>query len=63
MRFTRFTVEPDKMGGVPRICGLRLPVAMVVAVIADGMIAGEILADYPDLQRKDIEEALRYAAR
>lgn len=62
MKFTRITVEPEKMGGAPCIRGLRIPVATVVGMIADAMTVDEILADYPDLQREDIEEALRYAA-
>ena len=62
MRFERITVEPDKMGGVPCIRGLRIPVATVVGMIAEGMTADEILADYPDLEAGDVTEALRYAA-
>jgi len=62
MKFTRITVDPRQMGGVPCIRGLRLPVATVVGMIADGMPSGEILSAYPDLQRDDIDEALRYAA-
>ena len=50
------------MGGVPCLRGLRIPVATVVAMIADGMSETEILAAYPDLQREDLAEALRYAA-
>ena len=50
------------MGGVPCIRSLRIPVATVVAMIADGMTENEILRDYPDLEREDIREALRYAA-
>jgi uncharacterized protein (DUF433 family) len=62
MNFTRITVRPDQMGGVPCIRGLRIPVATVVGMVADGMATDEILAAYPDLERADIEEALRYAA-
>ena len=62
MRFPRITVKPDQMGGVPCIRSLRIPVATVVAMIADGMTENEILRDYPDLEREDIREALRYAA-
>lgn len=62
MRFDRITVEPDKMGGVPCIRGLRIPVATVVGMVAEGMTAEEILADYPDLEAGDIREALEYAA-
>jgi uncharacterized protein (DUF433 family) len=50
------------MGGEPCIRGLRVPVATVVAMVADGMSHDEILAAYPDLEREDITEALRYAA-
>ena len=60
MKFTRITVEPEKMGGAAWIRGLRIPVSTVVAMVADGMTANEILADYPDLQREDIEEGLRF---
>lgn len=62
MSFERITVEPDKMGGVPCIRGLRIPVATVVGMVAEGMTAEEILADYPDLEAGDVSEALRYAA-
>ena len=62
MKFTRITASPHQMGGMPCIRGLRIPVASVVAMIADGMTEAEILAAYPDLEREDIPEALRYAA-
>jgi len=62
MKFTRITVDPAKMGGVPCIRGLRIPVATVVGMIADGMSEADILAAYPDLERDDLGEALRYAA-
>ena len=50
------------MGGVPCIRGLRIPVATVVSMVADGMTEDEILKAYPDLEREDIRESLRYAA-
>ena len=50
------------MGGVPCIRRLRIPVATVVGMIADGMTEEEILKAYPDLEPEDIHEALRYAA-
>jgi uncharacterized protein (DUF433 family) len=62
MKFERVTVNPNQMGGVPCIRGLRIPVATVVGMIADGMTEEEILKAYPDLEREDIQEALRYAA-
>jgi uncharacterized protein (DUF433 family) len=62
MRFQRITVDPHHMGGVPCLRGLRIPVATVVAMVADGMSEDEILRAYPDLEPEDIREALRYAA-
>ena len=50
------------MGGVPCIRGLRIPVATVVGMVADGLAEGEILAAYPDLEAADIKEALHFAA-
>jgi uncharacterized protein (DUF433 family) len=60
--FDRITVDPDLMGGVPTIRGLRIPVATVVSMVADGMTVEEIRADLPDLVPEDVTEALRYAA-
>jgi uncharacterized protein (DUF433 family) len=62
MRFERITVRPDQMGGVPCIRGLRIPVATVVGMVADGMAAVEILDAFPDLVPEDIREALHFAA-
>ncbi|HEY2742894.1 MAG TPA: DUF433 domain-containing protein [Gaiellaceae bacterium] len=63
MTFDRITVRAEQMGGVPCIRGLRIPVATVVGMVADGMATDEILAAYPDLEAADVEEALRYAAQ
>jgi uncharacterized protein (DUF433 family) len=62
MTFTRITITTDQMGGVPCIRGLRIPVATVVDMVADGMTENEILVAYPDLEVEDIREALHYAA-
>ena len=62
MEFRRITADQRIMAGVPCIRGLRIPVATVVGMVADGMSVEEILAAYPDLEREDIAEALRFAA-
>ncbi|HVF76637.1 MAG TPA: DUF433 domain-containing protein [Acidimicrobiales bacterium] len=62
MTFERITVEPDKMGGQPCIRGLRIPVATVVVMVADGMSPEQIVDELPDLEAADVAEALRYAA-
>ena len=62
MTFTRITVDAKQMGGVPCIRGLRIPVATVVGMVADGMTREGILAAMPDLVAEDIHEALQYAS-
>ncbi len=62
MKYTRIKVSPRQMGGVPCIRGLRIPVATVVGMVAEGMTEKRILKAYPDLKLEDIHEALRYAA-
>jgi uncharacterized protein (DUF433 family) len=59
--FSRITVDPQQMGGVPCIRGLRIPVATVVGMVANDMSETEIMEDYPDLEPGDIRESLRYA--
>jgi uncharacterized protein (DUF433 family)/predicted nuclease of predicted toxin-antitoxin system len=63
MKFSRITIDPRQMDGVPCIRSLRIPVATVVGMVADGMTREEILKAYPDLKAKDVKEALRYACR
>ena len=62
MQFPRITIKPEQMGGIPCIRGLRIPVATVVGLVAEGMPREEILRNYPDLEPEDIAEALRFAA-
>lgn len=62
MKYTRIFVDPERMGGVPCIRDLRVPVATVVRMVADEMTTKDILAAYPDLEREDIQEALHFAA-
>jgi uncharacterized protein (DUF433 family) len=62
MAFERISVDHRIMGGVPCIRGTRIPVATVVGMVADTMTADEILAEFPQLSREDIQDALRFAA-
>ena len=62
MPFPRITVDPNKMGGEPCIRGLRMPVATVVRLFADGWSAEQILKEWPDLEMADLTEALHFAA-
>jgi uncharacterized protein (DUF433 family) len=58
----RITIDPEVMGGVPCLRGLRIPVATVVNMIAGGMTAAEVVAELPPLEPADVAAALRFAA-
>lgn len=60
--FDRITIDPAQLGGVPCIRNLRIPVATVVGLVAEGQSAEQIVADYPDLQPADVFQALAFAA-
>ncbi len=53
---------PLQMDGVPCIRGLRILVAAVVRMVAEGMTEDDILEAYSNLEREDVREAMRYAA-
>ena len=55
-------MNPRQMGGVPCIRGLRIPVATVLGMLADGMTAEQIVAELPPLEPDDIAAALRFGA-
>jgi len=62
MMYSRITIDPDQMGGIPCIRGLRIPVATVLDMLAEGLSEADILEAYPDLEHGDLQEALRFAA-
>lgn len=62
MAVRRITVQPDQMGGAPCVRGLRIPVATVVGLLAQGMTHRQVLDEYPDLEEEDLLAALRFAA-
>ena len=58
----RITFDPQIMGGRACIRGMRIPASVIVSQIAHWASFEEILEDYPDLEREDIQEAIEYAA-
>jgi uncharacterized protein (DUF433 family) len=60
--FDRITFNPNLMGGRACIRGMRIPVSLIVRLVANNMNIQEILSEYPDLERADIHQALQYAA-
>ena len=60
--FDRITFDPGMMGGRACIRGMRITVSLVVNLVANGMTSEEILREYPELEERDIRQALQYAA-
>jgi len=59
----RITVNPDICHGKPTVRGLRYPVVNILELLASDMTQDEILADYPDLEKEDLQACLLFAAR
>lgn len=57
----RITADPAIFGGKPIIRGMRIPVELILSLLAQGVATDEILDDYPDLQKQDIQACLAYA--
>jgi uncharacterized protein (DUF433 family) len=62
MPFTRITIDPNRMNGLPCIRGTRVTVPTVLGQLAAGRAIDQILADYPYLDREDIFAVLEFAA-
>jgi uncharacterized protein (DUF433 family) len=60
--FNRITFDPQIMGGRACIRGMRITVALVLSLIANGMNEREIIEAYPYLEVEDIQACLDYAA-
>ena len=63
MELNRITINPDICHGKPTIRGMRIMVSDILEMLAGGMTREEILTDYPYLEKEDIEESLRFAAK
>jgi uncharacterized protein (DUF433 family) len=60
--FDRITFDPRIMAGQACIRGMRIPVSLIVNLVAHGKQASEIIDEYPDLEPADIQQALEYAS-
>jgi len=61
--FGRISSDPDILHGKPCIKGTRIPVYLIVSLVAEGESVENIIKDYPSLTPEDIKVALRYAAK
>lgn len=58
---SRITINPDQCGGRPCIRGMRIRVIDVLDLVANGQTFDQIFEEMPDLEKEDIEAAIRYA--
>ena len=61
-KFDRITFSPDIMGGQACIRDIRVPVSLIVNMIANGSTFFDVLEDYEYLEEEDIKQALKYAS-
>ena len=61
MMLHRITFDKNILTGKPIIRGMRISVDMILELLAKGATAEEILEDYPQLERNDLNAALLYA--
>ena len=59
----RITVDPDVLVGKPVIRGTRIPVYLIVGLVANGLTTKEIIKEYPRLKKEDVKAALLYASK
>lgn len=62
LEFDRITFDKNIMAGQACIRGMRIPVSLIVNLVAHGKTFVEIMEEYPDLNEEDIKQALEYAA-
>jgi uncharacterized protein (DUF433 family) len=58
----RITVNPEVMVGKPTIRGLRITVEQILKALAGGLTVEDLLEDYPELEKEDIQAVLLYAS-
>lgn len=63
MLLSRITIDPMICHGKPTIRGLRYPVESMLEYLAGGDTVEEILAEFPDLERADLQACIEFAAQ
>ena len=60
---SRVQVDPNVCSGRPYICGTRIPIAVVLDALSEGLTPQEVLDHYPDLIADDLRAAVVYACK
>jgi uncharacterized protein (DUF433 family) len=59
----RITCDPSILAGKPVVRGLRISVEQILRALANNVPVEDLLQDYPELEREDIQACLEYAAK
>ena len=59
----RIAVDPNVLAGKPVIKGTRIPIYLIIELIASGMTIKDVLKEYPELKEDDVKAALLYASK
>jgi len=59
----RVVIDPNVLAGKPVIKGTRIPVYLIIELIASGMTVRNVLREYPELNEDDVKAALLYASK
>ena len=59
----RITVDPNVLAGKPVIKGTRIPIYLIIQLIASDMTIKDVLKEYPELKEDDVKAALLYASK
>ncbi len=60
--FDRITFDPQIMGGQACVRGMRIPVSLIINLVANGKSFEQIIKEFPDLEEEDIQQCLQYAS-
>lgn len=59
----RITVDKNQCGGRPCIRGMRIRVTDVLELLGNGLTIDDVLHEFPDLEREDVQACLRFASQ
>lgn len=59
----RIIIDEQILGGKPIIKGTRIPLYLILELLASGMNEQQVMSEYPNLKHEDIKASLEYASR
>jgi len=54
----RITIDPEVFQGQPCVRGMRIPVTLILKLLAAGKTHAQIIDDYPEIEEEDINQCI-----